>query len=51
MPKSMMPKTWRDAGRLRGVDGPAGGQLTPDELAEFERLDAAAPLDAEGRPA
>jgi hypothetical protein len=46
----MMPKTSRETGRLKGVDMPAVARPTPHELAEFERLDATAPLDEKGRP-
>jgi hypothetical protein len=46
-----MPKTLRETGRLKCLDVSAAVRPTPDELAEFERLDASAPLDEEGRPA
>ena len=46
-----MPKTLRKTGRLKCLDVPAAVRPTPDELAEFERLDASAPLDEEGRSA
>lgn len=46
-----MPKGWHGAGRLACVAMTAVARPTAEELAEFERLDAAAPLDEEGRPA
>lgn len=47
----MRLKTSRETGRLNCVDMLAVARPTPEELAEFERLDATAPLDEEGRPA
>jgi hypothetical protein len=44
-------KTSRETGRLTCVETPSAVRPTPDELAEFERLDATAPLDEEGQPA
>lgn len=46
-----MPKGSHEAGRLACAAMPAVARPTPEELAEFERLDATAPLDEEGRPA
>lgn len=46
----MMPRSWRETSRLEGLDVLAV-RPTLDALAEFERLDAIAPLDEEGRPA
>ena len=46
-----MRKTSRETGRLKCVETPSAVHPTPDELAEFERLDATAPLNEEGQPA
>jgi len=46
-----MLKTSRETGRLKCVETPSAVHPTPDELAEFERLDATAPLNEEGQPA
>jgi hypothetical protein len=44
-------KTWRKIGHPGCMDAPAVIRPTASDLAEFELLDAAAPLDDEGRPA
>ncbi|RXT41805.1 hypothetical protein [Bradyrhizobium betae] len=41
----------RGAGRPTGLDASSAIRPTPDEVAEFERLDATAPLDETGCPA
>ncbi|MCK1386421.1 hypothetical protein [Bradyrhizobium sp. 21] len=41
----------RGAGRLTCAVASIALGPTPDELAEFDRLDASAPLDDDGRPA
>ncbi|QQO11950.1 hypothetical protein JJB99_20840 [Bradyrhizobium diazoefficiens] len=46
-----MPKGSHEAGRRASVAIAAVARPTPEELAEFERLDATAPLDEEGHPA
>ncbi|WP_156162716.1 hypothetical protein [Bradyrhizobium sp. LTSP857] len=46
-----MSRPSRETNRLKCVEAPAAVCMTPDELAEFERLDATAPLDEEGQPA
>jgi len=46
-----MPGTSRGTGRLTCRGDFIAVRPTPDELAEFERLEATAPLDEEGCPA
>lgn len=46
-----MPKASREADRLKCPDVSIALRPTPEELAEFERLDAMAPLDEQGLPA
>ncbi|MGY4505458.1 hypothetical protein ACVWYH_009415 [Bradyrhizobium sp. GM24.11] len=46
-----MPKASRDSAGLICLETPAAVRPTPDELAEFERLDATAPLNEDGHPA
>ena len=46
-----MSRPSRETNRLKCVEMPVAVCPTSDELAEFERLDATAPLDAEGQPA
>lgn len=46
-----MSKTPRRTVRLKCVNTQAVARPTSDELAEFEQLDATAPLDEAGQPA
>jgi hypothetical protein len=46
-----MRKPSRETNRLKCVETPSAIRPTPDELAEFERLDATAPVDEDGQPA
>ncbi|MDH2347983.1 hypothetical protein QCM77_25335 [Bradyrhizobium sp. SSUT18] len=46
-----MPKTSRETGSLRCVAAVSAVRPSANERAEFEQLDATAPLDEEGRPA
>lgn len=46
-----MPKAARDTARLTCPKTPSAVRPTPDEFAEFERLDATAPSDEDGHPA
>jgi len=46
-----MRLTSRGAGRPTGLDASFAVRPTPDELAEFERLEATAPFDEDGCPA
>jgi hypothetical protein len=46
-----MSRTSRVSRHLNCVETPSAVRPTPDELAEFERLDAMAPVDEDGQPA
>jgi hypothetical protein len=44
-----MSRTSRVSRHLNCVETPSAVRPTPDELAEFERLDAMAPVDEDGQ--